>query len=251
MQKKYFYIIALVLIIFFSACECKKSYELKSFDGYNVVMDKSFDENKNASADSVYNIYRVHAAVIMDSVIGFNNVFMDIGLSEESLLGNFAADVVASAAEEIFDTKIDVGLMNRGGLRTSLAEGNVTLGHVFSVLPFENRVSLLEVKGSDLRRLFEGFAEHRPQCVSRVKLVIKDNKLLNVLIGNELIDDNKIYKVATIDFLAEGNNNMAALKNAVSRTDSEVLIRDAMAKYIRENSPVSSKKDGRIIFEEQ
>lgn len=237
-----------VFVLFVSACS-SPHYVLKSVEGTMVLMDDSFDKNKNQTADSILNYYRGFTAQIMDSIIGYNNVFMDKGLREESALGNFAADIVAIAADEIFNTKVDMGLMNRGGLRTSLQQGNITLGDVFKVFPFENHVTLLEIKGRDLRALLEKFAATNVQCISRIELVVKDKKLKTVLVGGEPIDDEKIYKIGTIDFIAEGGDSMPALKNAVNRYDSPVLIRDAIAKFISENSPLEWKKDGRIIYE--
>lgn len=235
-----------LLLILFSSCK-QKQYELKSLEGQMILMDETFDTNKDPVADSIFNFYKVYAASIMDSVIGYNKVFMDKGLREESLLGNFAADVVAVIAEEIFDTKIDMGLMNRGGLRTSLPQGKITLGDVYKVFPFENYLSVIEITGKDLREQLEVFAKTNVQCVSRIKLTIKDKKLVNAIIDGKPIDDTKIYKIATIDFIAEGNDNMKVLKNAISRTDSPVLIREAIAQYVYDNSPIDAKKDGRVV----
>ncbi|MDR2084681.1 MAG: 5'-nucleotidase C-terminal domain-containing protein [Bacteroidales bacterium] len=248
MRKNYFYLLVTLLVVLFLGCGTKRaSYELKSLDGYNVLMDKSFDENKDPIADSILNVYKAHTVTILDSVIGYSKVFMDKGLREESVLGNFAADIIATAAEEIFDTKVDMGLMNRGGLRTSLPQGEITLGDIFKVFPFENHVTIVEIKGNFLKQLFEDFAATNVQCLSRVKLVIENKEIKTLLVDGKTIDNEKIYKIGTIDFIAEGNDNMKVLKNAVNRYDSPILIRDAVAKYVYNNSPVDSKKDGRII----
>ncbi|MDR2622685.1 MAG: hypothetical protein LBC48_08945, partial [Dysgonamonadaceae bacterium] len=71
-------------------------------------------------------------------------------------------------------------------------------------------------------------------------------------IGGKTIDEHKIYLVATIDYLAEGNDRMEAFTRAIKVTDSNLLIRDVLIDYIKkqtaENKAIDSNLDNRITI---
>ena len=85
---------------------------------------------------------------------------------------------------------------------------------------------------------------------SNVKLVIENHKVKSVSIDGKPVDPDKIYKIVTLDYLAEGNNGMDALKNAVVSKNTGITLRDMMFDYVKEQTrqgkSISSKLDGRI-----
>ena len=68
------------------------------------------------------------------------------------------------------------------------------------------------------------------------------------------IDENKIYHISTLDYLADGNNDMDAFRNAVKKTDTGITLRDIMIDYVKEQTrqgkEITSKLDGRITIVE-
>ena len=64
------------------------------------------------------------------------------------------------------------------------------------------------------------------------------------------LEDDKIYYVVTIDYVAEGNDGMPQFKNAISVTYVDVIERDAMIAYIKQltaaGKHIRAKIDGRI-----
>ena len=143
----------------------------------------------------------------------------------------------------------DMGLINIGGLRNNMPEGIVRRGDVMLISPFENYMVVLEMKGSDLLELMKDIAAVKGEGVSSsVRMEItEDGKLLSCTIGGKEIDPHRIYTVATIDYLAEGNDKMYSLKNAVKRHDIGILARDIMMEYIIKHRVIDSKLEGRII----
>ena len=108
-----------------------------------------------------------------------------------------------------------MGLVIMGGLRNILPEGDITVGDVFEILPFENSLGVLTMKGTDLRRLFEAIASLHGEGVSGIRLEItKNGKLLNAFVGEKPLKDDQLYTVATIDYLADGNGRMDAFLQA-------------------------------------
>ena len=108
---------------------------------------------------------------------------------------------------------------------------------------------MLEMKGSDLLELMRNIAAVKGEAVSSsVRMEITaDGQLLSCTIGGKEIDPERTYTVATIDYLAEGNDKMYALKKAVKRHDIGLLARDAMMEYVIKHRIIDSKMEGRIV----
>lgn len=91
---------------------------------------------------------------MMYEVIGTSAMKMEKG-APESLLSDLVAGVLQQAAVQVLGKPADMGLVNMGGLRNILPEGDITVGDVFEILPFENSLCVLTMKGTDLRRLLK------------------------------------------------------------------------------------------------
>ena len=144
-------------------------------------------------------------------------------------------------------------------MRASLAEGDVTVGDILELAPFENKICFLTLKGTDVRELFEQIARQKGQGVSReIKLTIgKDGTLRKALIDGKDIDLQKDYRVVTIDYIAQGNDKMEAFKKKTdlnSPTDERNNIRYVIMDYLKERmakgETVSQGIEGRITIVE-
>ena len=84
---------------------------------------------------------------------------------------------------------------------------------------------------------------------SSVRMEITESgELLSCTIGGKEIDPNRIYTIATIDYLAEGNDKMYALKKAVKRHEIGILARDVMMESVIKHRGIDSKIEGRVII---
>ena len=87
---------------------------------------------------------------------------------------------------------------------------------------------------------------------SNVKLVVKDRQVKSVTVDHKPIDNDKIYKIVTLDYLTEGNDNMNAFLNAISINNTGVTLRDIMIDWVKEQTrmgnEIESAIDGRIII---
>lgn len=124
----------------------------------------------------------------------------------------------------LWKTGADVALTNGGGIRASINPGEVTVGDIVSVLPFGNYVITKEVKGSDLQKAVENGLRAYPESLGAmiqvagmsVKFNVKNpayRKVLEIKVGEEKLDPNKIYVVATNDFMAAGGDGYKSLAN--------------------------------------
>ena len=125
----------------------------------------------------------------------------------ESSLSNFIVDNLAEDVAELTGKKVDVAIMNFGGIRIHIIpSGDILLDNIQSMLPFKNYGTWLSLGGRELRAVFEQMAATRPQCISGARVVVEDGRLKSVMIDGKPLDENKIYCVETIDFLVYGGD---------------------------------------------
>lgn len=161
------------------------------------------------------------------------------------------ADMSALAAPT--GRKIDMAFTNRGGIRQDIPQGDVLLDDIVSMLPFDNYLSYVKLEGRDIRAILEFMAENGVQAISGAKVVIKDRKLVSAEIGGKPLDDDKLYGVATIDFLLDGGDGYKFARNAKDYMLTDVRIGDAVLADIRkitaEGKELKYFTDGRIVRE--
>jgi 2',3'-cyclic-nucleotide 2'-phosphodiesterase (5'-nucleotidase family) len=211
-------------------------------------LDKKLDPEFSSIVDE----YTASVSYKMEEVIGTCPQAIRKG-SPESPLYNLTGDALIWMAKEYMDVDADVSLYNSGGLRAEISAGDLTIGDVYAVYPFDNVLSIVTMKGSDLKTMFNYVASSGGLPVnSDVKLVISNKKVKSVTVGGKAIENNKTYTVATIDYLVELERY--GFENAISRSDSPEIIRDYFVEYFRHlaqenNGKITASKDGRVTVE--
>lgn len=246
---------ALSLSLFATAQPTMQSWEKGEIDGSRTgvrlataedvpqamgTMDKGTYKSPNGKAFRKGATPQV-ARLMLDSQADMFQVKEVIGFCEtgmkrhrpQSELTNLIVDRVMAKTAEVSGKKVDVGFMNFGGVRADIPQGDIILDDIMSMLPFNNHLTYVELRGADLRKLYEQLAEHL-QIVGGVELEIANHKLVSAKVGGEPLDDEKIYGVATIDFLIDGGDNLAVAKNAVNMIITDCIVRDALLPYIKE-----------------
>ena len=224
-----------------------QDYRVRSFCWGRVEVTSKLDETPSAEAAALIAPYKVSVDSVMAPVLGMSRVAMTVK-RPESLLSNWAADVMVEGGTATGLEPADMGIINVGGLRNNMPEGIIRRGDIILISPFENRVVVLEMKGTDVLELMRNIAAVKGEGVSSsVRMEIsEDGELLSCTIDGKEIDPNRIYTVATIDYLAEGNDKMTALKKALKRHETGILARDVMMEYVLKHRVIDSKIEGRI-----
>ena len=171
----------------------------------------------------------------------------------ESPLSNLAVDVLMAQTAAATGRKVDVGFMNFGGIRLdAIPAGNVLLDDIVSMFPFKNHLCYVQLRGADLRRLYEQLASTGMQAVGGVRLVVSDGRLESAEIGGAPLDDAREYGVATIDFLLDGGDNLSVARNATDLVDTKIQVVDAILNYVRgvtaAGKPLTYQADGRVVI---
>jgi 2',3'-cyclic-nucleotide 2'-phosphodiesterase (5'-nucleotidase family) len=162
-------------------------------------------------------------------------------------LGNFVADALRDAAGA------DVAIQNVGGIRAGIPAGDVTVGALYTVLPFDNRVVVVDMKGWQVRQLLDfiarrigggGFAQ-----VSGVRFGVRRDRATDIRVGGAPLESDRTYRVATIDFLYDGGDGYTAFAKAGPAHDSGLFQRDAAIEFLRRHPGYAFRDDGRIRWE--
>ncbi len=182
-------------------------------------------------------------------VIGFCPTGLESG-GAENVLGDWAVDILMAAAEKEAGRKIDVGVLNHGGIRIDMPKGNVLMDDLMSMFPFKNYLSYFTMKGSEVRALLAANARREP-VLGGVKVTVKDGQLVDALVGGEPIDDDRDYTVASIDFLVTGGDDIFAGRQMDGLVSTELLVFDVILDYVRglaaDGKYIEKEKDGRIV----
>lgn len=249
------HLLELVLTAVFLLTSCHSAYEITKVEGGRVPIDSTWDVKPDAEAVALLVPYKAKIDSVMYSVVGTAEFSMDRS-RPESLLSNLVADVLRESAAKVLSKPADMGLVNIGGIRNSLTKGLVRTENIYEILPFENSLCVLTVRGSVLKRLFENIAAKGGEGVSGVQLKIsKNGKLLQGTIGGKLVADEGVYTIATIDYLADGNDGMIALPQADKREcPKDATVRSLFMKYVEAQTAagkkVTSRMEGRITIED-
>jgi len=245
MKKSVFLLIIILLTV---ACTPRK-WVMTDYKTSKIAIDASTDSLADKQMLAFIQPVKQELDKEMDQVVGFSEVEMKSG-KPESLLSNWTSDIYRLAASEFLKQPVNIAVVNMGSLRSQLPAGNLTVGNIFQLMPFENELVILWLKGSEVSKLLGIFAKEGGQGVSGIRMDISDGKPQNVLIGDETLDSDKTYSIATNDFLAGGNDRMVPLATPEKRVDTGLKIRNILMEYvIRENRngrKINAKLDGRI-----
>jgi len=220
---------------------------------------------KDAAMSALVTKYKTLTAPIANQVVGSitANITRTAGANGESPLG----DVIADA--QLADTTAEgavIAFMNPGGIRADLTyaqsaagegDGNVTYGEAFTVQPFYNYLTTIDLKGSDIKALLEQQFDNPSVGQMRVLQIsngftytwsasaAKGSKVSNMALGGVPIDLDATYRVTCNNFLASGGDNFTAFTAGTNLVYGRFDI-DAFADYLADNSPVAPPAANRI-----
>jgi len=169
----------------------------------------------------------------------------------ESDLGDLLAEILLAKSQEYTHRKVDVAVINFGGIRiTQLPAGNITNENAFELMPFDNKIVLLELDGATTQKLFDRMAKAGGVPVAGARYVIDTAKrAINITIQGKAIDPASKYTLAISDYLANGGDNLDILK-PIPQISTGHLLRDAFIEGFKDMNAkgqhLRSVKDGRV-----
>ena len=228
---------------------CEINAQVHLISATRMEVDSRYDSCSNVSMRKLMASYKTRLDKEISRPIGTCGQYMSASFPE-SLLSNFIADQLFAKAAELTSGSLDFSVINIGSLRAPLNPGIITVGDIYKIMPFENELVILELKGSDVKSLFNEIVREGGAGVSNVKVEISGFKMKSLLIGGGALDENKIYRVATMDYLAEGNSGMTAFLKAVRRINTGLKARNIYIEQIEKltarGKTIDARLDGRI-----
>jgi 2',3'-cyclic-nucleotide 2'-phosphodiesterase (5'-nucleotidase family) len=230
------YIVAIFIIA------CSPSYNLQSHHDEVIEVQAPVDSTVLA----IITPYQNGIESQMNEVLCVSEMEMNKG-KPESLLGNFVTDLCLNYADA------HVCVMNTGGLRSSLPKGNITRGDIYTLMPFENELVVLELDIESFKGLVDYITKRggEPFSGMTLKASSKGYDIEEVSRMEDYFDFNKGNKirVLTSDYLANGGDKMWFFKDK-EQNKVGIKLRDAIIDHCSKSDTISSKLDNRLIFTE-
>lgn len=231
-----------------------------SIKGKRIEITKALDVPElTADAERLIAPYRAKVDSMIRPVLGESAIAMD-NQHPESLLGNWAADVLLEASASVKGMKnrsADFAVVNLYGIRSTMPKGKVTIGDILAISPFENRLTILTLTGEKCLELFQQFAIFGGEGVSKgIRLEYDaEGRLTSASLNGKPFEPKRLYTIATLDYLAGGNDNMLAFKDAVKRIDDQRMVYNIYMDFIRKETSkgrmLTSAIEGRSVFQEK
>ncbi len=234
---------------------------VKEAKGDPILVDSSFKPDEAAAAK----IKEMGAPIeeLKKKVVGATTAAID-GTREtcraaECQMGDLVADAML---DRVKGQGMSMAITNGGGLRASIQQGDVTMGDVLTVLPFQNTLATFQLKGSDVRDALENglakieegagrfpqvaglkysFDAAKPAGSRLVSVEVKEGE------GFVALDPAKTYGVVTNDYTRRGGDGYDIFASkAINPYDYGPSLEIVLADYLTAHNPYTPKTDGRI-----
>ncbi len=182
----------------------------------------------------------------MNTVIGESKKELNTKGTSESNLGNLVADLQQKFVERKLSTKVDISVINNGGLRNVIPSGPITVGNIYELSPFENFIYLLEMHVEDIIRLANYTIEKKNLGIAGMYLEAENNELVQVRINGKPLDQNRTYVLAINDYLANGGDYMDFLIEVKRLEKTNFLLREMLLEEIAQLTEKGQKVDASI-----
>lgn len=227
------------------------------YDYQLVNIDSSLDKQVDPALDAYLQKKRSLLSKKMDVVIGSCPQTMN-SFAPQSPLSNFLTDMLLENAgkyqKDVTFNSMDLAILNFGGIRNQISAGNVTVGNIYAVSPFDNFLVFIALKGSELKKIFNRFDPQKDNApFAGVKVRYENGSPVVTLLDGSPIVDERIYKMVTVDFIADGGDNIMSGIVFERKVPSDVVLREFVIAEIQKmtklGQPVVGNLDDRIVVE--
>lgn len=235
---------------------CKTNYVTTQTGTQNIPVSESV----NLLDSQIVRLYLPYKGILekdMGRVISKSEVEL-VKQKPESGLTNLLADLLLDeglkfAVENNLQILPEVSFFNYGGIRTSLPKGEITVGKIFELMPFENEMVFIRLTGIQLQQFCDIVAAFGGESVGGVRFVISNRKAKNVFVNGEKLDTEKKYWLVTNDYSANGGDDLEVFAQRLEYIGSGCKIRDIIISNFEDRQKkgefLTEKLDGRITNE--
>ncbi len=228
---------------------------------FSVQKESMLCYDSDEKIDKVISRYEESINAFLGEKIGTTNVELSTKRSEvrskENIFGNFVADAIKDYA------KAEIAIINGGIIRGNkiYSKGTIlTRRDIFAELPFRNKIVLLEIKGGKILEALENglsrFEEKdgRFLHVSGIQVSYDPSlppykRVKKILVGENELQKDKIYRLTTSDFAYKGGDNFDMLKDSKqikSYNLAHRFVYDIVINYLSDKKIIESGFEGRL-----
>ncbi len=246
MQKYFKYLFALLFsVVYFYSCQNKKI----STRYRPIAVDSTIQSSR--PVEQLLKPYREELDKSMNTVLVISDEEF-VKQQPESNLSNLIADLTFQTAKQK-NINPDLCLLNFGGLRTSLPKGEITVGKIFELMPFENEIVAVTISEQQFDSLIHYIIKVGGQPVSGIKIKIDKNNSYSLFDAEGNVwKRKKTYTVITTDYLAQGGDHMTFFLHPLAYKNLNIKLRDAIINFMKskgdKNEHLKGQLDGRIQF---
>ena len=184
-------------------------------------------------------------------VIGESSVDLVRNPHEESNVGDLICDAMRHASGA------DIAFQNGGGIRADIPQGKITLEQVYTLLPFDDVLVVMDLTGDQIKQILEQNTSFGHSILQTSGTTVHydltrpaDSRVIRVDVGDKPLEPLKTYRVATNDFLAAGGDYFKTFKEGKHLAYGNSLV-EAFTTYLEKHSPVHPEREKRIVFVNQ
>lgn len=212
------------LILAFTSCKSVQHQTNTEVNYFSLDEAEESDE----SILAIISPYKEEMEKAMDIAIGD----LDQKLVKDkpnSNMGNWFADILLEEANNLFSRPVDIAVQNYGGLRLPyVAAGPLTIGKIYELMPFDNTLVVLDMQKDELINFLNGIAIYGGWPISKsLEFEIGEQGAENIKVAKATLQDDKIYRVAMPDYVANGGDGNDLLPS-IPHEDSGLFIRDVV-----------------------
>ncbi len=238
------------LVFIFS---CNSDLHLSKIKGERIEINDAIASDSDI--ENFIKPYRENVNKNLDSVISYApDTYSKSDGEFNTAIGNLMADAVFEESNPIFNKRtgktIDLVLLNYGGIRSIISQGNIKIRTAFEVMPFENSVVVVAIKGQQVLQMMDYLSkDKRAHPVSRhLQLSLnKNSEVTKATIDGKKIDKGATYYVATNDYLYNGGDRMDFFHPNDSLYVLDYKIRNVLIDYFKKKDTIRPKRDNRYI----
>lgn len=217
-----------------------------------VKMDTTYEKGTDSTVIHYLDALRPLYKAQMDVVIGECEKDLNT-YAPQSELSNLLTDMLYQRGNEYSlqasGIPADLSLLNFGGIRTSLFQGPIKIENIFNISPFDNTMVIIELKGSELKKLFNKFSTKYSEPYANAQVTYQNGKVSSVLVNGAAIDNGKTYRLVTIDFIATGGDKILTNIALDNITYTGLVLRDLIIEHIKTHKGViTGSLDDRVII---
>lgn len=209
-----------------------------------------------AEYDAVIAPYRSQVNRDLDKILAYNPSVLDKSKGQwQSNIGDLLALITFEKGNKVFEErtkkKVDVCILNHGGIRAMIGQGNVTARNAFEVMPFENAAVVIEIEGKYLVEFVNYFIkEKKPHPIAGMTFTITANGTpKDIKVNNEPIVLDKVYNLVTNDYLASGGDKMEFFKKSIKTHILDYKLRDMIIDYFNDVDIIKVPTDIKVTQE--